>query len=238
MEIESLLKLGLNKNEAIIYLTLLEIGESQAGILSKKTQINRTTIYDTLERLIEKGLVKYSISANRKVFKPIDPKTILEQLKEKTEIANKILPSLIKLHKGSKKKEDSNVYKGKKGIKSIFEDVLSHKEYVAFGSSGKIFETMKHDFVIFQKKKKMLKIKSRVIESESARKNREFKKVSYAEFRYLPDEFAIPITIIIYGNNVAVIAWGEIPMASVITSEEVANSFRKHFNLLWKIAKK
>lgn len=237
MDIEKLLDLGLNKNEAIIYLALLERGESQAGEISKKTQINRTTVYDTVERLIEKGLVSYSISANKKIFKPVSPEIIIEQLKEKKEIAEEVLPSLKNLYRESKNKEDSTTYKGKKGIKSIFEEVLEYKEYLAFGSSGKILEVMKHDFVLFQKRKKELKIKSKVIESENARKNREFIKVSHAYFKYLPEEFSMPTTFIIYGINVAIITWGEIPIASVITSEQVSDSFKRYFELLWKIAK-
>ena len=51
MEIEKLQKIGLNLNEAKIYLALLELGEAQAGKISKESQINRTTTYDGLERL-------------------------------------------------------------------------------------------------------------------------------------------------------------------------------------------
>ena len=44
---EQLERLGLNRNEAKIYLVLLDLGEAQAGEISKKTQINRTIVrYD------------------------------------------------------------------------------------------------------------------------------------------------------------------------------------------------
>jgi len=238
METENLLSLGLNKNEAIIYLVLLELGQSQAGEISKKAQINRTTVYDTIERLIEKGLVKYSISSNKKIFKPVNPEIIVNQLREKVNLAEEVLPSLKNLYQNLNEKEDSAVYKGRKGIRSVFEDILNYKEYVAFGSSGKIWEVMGHDFIIFQKKKKKLKIKSRVIQSEEVRKNMEFRKVVNAEFRYLPNEFSIPITIIVYGINVAIMTFGEIPVASVITSKQVSKSFINYFELLWRIAKK
>ena len=139
---------------------------------------------------------------------------------------------------GDKKEEESEVYKGKKGIKTILDDILNYKSYVAFGSSGEFLKIMKHDFIIFQKKKKDLCIKSRIIQSDSARKNKELKKFAYANFKYISDEFSAPNTSIIYGDNLSIIVWAETPIATVITSKQVADSFKKYFELLWKQAKK
>ena len=55
IESEKLQKIGLNPNEIKIYLVLLRLGQGLAGEISKESQINRTTTYDSIERLIEKG---------------------------------------------------------------------------------------------------------------------------------------------------------------------------------------
>lgn len=237
MDTEQLEKIGLNKNEAKIYLVLLRLGSAQAGKISKGAQINRTTIYDSLERLIEKGLVTYIISANKKVFRPVAPEKLLDQLKEKQKTVEEILPELNKLLKESKEKEESDIYKGKKGIRSILNDILKYKEYIAFGSSGRFLEIMKHDFVLFQKRKKELKINSKVILSESSRKTEQV-KLAYTNFKYIPDEFFSPTTTFVYNNKTAIIVWSETPIATLIISKEVSDSYRNYFNLLWKIAKK
>ncbi len=236
MDIEKLQKIGLNLNEAKIYLTLLKFGEAQAGKLSKESQINRTTTYDTLERLIEKGLVTFVISANKKIFRPVEPKRILDQLREKEETIAEILPELNSIFKESKGKEEANIYKGRKGIKSILQDILNYKEYVAFGSSGRFLEIMKYDFKLFQKRKKELKINARVILSQGSRKTEQV-KISYTKFKFILDEFASPTTTFIYGNKTVIIVWGETPIATSITSKEVSDSYKKYFELLWKIAK-
>lgn len=237
MESEQLQKLGFNKNESKSYLALLHLGESQAGKISKKAQINRTNTYDALERLMDKGLVTYTISANKKVFKPVNPDVLLDDLKQREKITKELLPGLNAIYHESKKKEDSMVYKGKKGIKSVLDDVLKYNEYLALGSSGKFSGVMKHEFVLFQNMKQKLKIKSRVIESESSRK-KEFKRIAHAQFKYIPDEFASPTTTIIYSGKVAILVWGEIPMATVIKSDEVYESYSHYFELLWKNAKR
>ena len=128
------------------------------------------------------------------------------------------------------------MYYGKKGIKSILQDILNCKEYLAFGSRGKFLEIMKHDFIAFQKRKKEHKIKSRVILGESTR-NSEQVKIAHAYFRFIPNEFSSPTTTFIYGNQSAIIIWADNPFATVIKSKEVAESYSHYFELLWKQAK-
>ncbi|MBR9691565.1 hypothetical protein GOV06_02165 [Candidatus Woesearchaeota archaeon] len=94
---------------------------------------------------------------------------------------------------------------------------------------------MKHDFLIFQKRKKELKIIARVILSESSRKTEQVKQ-AYAKFKYIPDEFTAPTTTFVYGDKTAIMVWSENPIATLITSKEVADSYRKYFELLWKQA--
>ena len=220
MEFKDLKRLGFNENEARIYVSLLELRESLAGELSKRTQINRTTIYDSLERLIEKGFVTYVISANRKVFRPVSPKKILESIQEKEEVAEELIPKLEKIYSDSIDYEEANIYHGRKGIKTILNEILKLKEYSAFGSSGSFMKYLKNDFINFQLRKKEMKIKSKVLQSDLARENKELKKVSYATFRYLPKEYFSPSTTIIYGENLAFIVWGDNPIATVIKSNK------------------
>ncbi len=233
---EQLLRLGLNGNEVKIYLALLDLGEAQAGEISKKTQINRTTTYDVIERLIQKGLVVYVLKANRKVFKPVPPLKFLEKIKEQEQIAQEIIPQLQARFDETKEDEESNIYKGRKGIKSILNDILKCKEYVAFGSSGCFMEIMKYDFINFQSQKQKKRVKAQVILPELARTS-ESVHIAYAQFRFIPNIFSSLTTTFVYGNTTSIIVWGEVPIATVIKSKEVALSYKKYFQLLWKIAK-
>lgn len=237
MDADKLQRLGLNRNEAKIYLALLEIGEAQAGRLSKKTQINRTTTYDSLERLLEKGLISYSLQAGRKVFQASSPEKLMENIKEQEHAAGEIIPELQQIYRSFKIKEESHMHQGRKGIKSILHDILKCKEYIAFGSSGRFLEIMKHDFLAFQRRKKEQSIKARVILNKSARKS-ETVSFAYTQFRYIPDSYATPTSTFVYGDYSAIIIWGENPVAIVINSRAVAKSHRSYFELLWKLARR
>ena len=55
------------------------------------------------------------------------------------------------------------------------------------------------------------------------------------KFRFLPKELTGPPNVIwIFGNHVANIVWAQVPIAFVITDKNVAGSYRKYFNFLWK----
>ena len=51
--IKILRKLGLNKKEAKIYLSLIKSGPGSVQDISRSTSINRSTIYQRLENLIK-----------------------------------------------------------------------------------------------------------------------------------------------------------------------------------------
>jgi len=65
---ETLEKLGFTLNETKTYLNLLNLGSCLASDLAKKTGLHRRPVYDALNRLIEKGLVSYTIKTGKKYY--------------------------------------------------------------------------------------------------------------------------------------------------------------------------
>lgn len=64
-----------------------------------------------------------------------------------------------------------------------------------------------------------------------------YRLAKQANVRILPEEYFSPLHVEIYGDKVAVIDWSE-PITTVIfDKKEVADSYKKYFELLWKIAK-
>jgi sugar-specific transcriptional regulator TrmB len=109
MEIkEQLRHAGFTENEAKVYFALLENGPSQAGIISRKSGLHRRVIYDTLERMIKKGLVGYINKNNKKVFQASNPSRVLEMIKERENIISEIMPEMMAFYKQTKEKEETN----------------------------------------------------------------------------------------------------------------------------------
>ena len=98
MEIKEVLdKVGLNEGEIKVYLALLKLGSVQVSKIKDETNLHRTTIYDFIEKLINKGLVGYVIKNNVKYYTASHPSKLIDFVKEKEENLKEILPNLIKL---------------------------------------------------------------------------------------------------------------------------------------------
>jgi len=231
---EILQKLGLTDNEARVYLALLELGPSLAGQISRKTGVHRRNIYDITERLIEKGLIGYIVKNNRRLFEAANPERLKEILKEKQRELEEALPNLTLLYQKTKEKQETNFYKGIEGLKTIFQEQVTgkSKEILILGASSSAFEVLPFYFKWYDKDRVKKKIKARIIASNK------LPKIPLSEIRYLPQKYSNPLAINIYGDKVAIILWKKPPLTIVIKEQEIADSYRKYFELMWKIGKK
>ncbi len=94
--IKKISDIGLTKNEAKIYYTLLKNGARTASQLSKSLNINRTNIYGILSNLVTKGLCK-EIAGKTTRFEAISPLESFENIKENLEEKIKEIEELSKL---------------------------------------------------------------------------------------------------------------------------------------------
>jgi len=236
---------GLTKNEIIVYKTLLKLGSSTAGAVTKKSGIHRSRVYESLNRLIDKGLVGYSIKANIKHFYAQNPEALVEFIDEKRRKVKKIMPELKALQSFEPEKQEANVFEGYKGLKSVFDNILNKlnkgDEILVFGArSGQdvAAETWSAYFKNFQKRRVKKGIKFKIIFNEDLRESKfvkDFNKFNLTEIRFI-DQIT-PAGVNIHRDNVGIILWKKKPYAFLITSKDVSKSFREYFKVLWKQAK-
>lgn len=228
---EQLADLGLSLTEVDIYLILLKHGAIQAGEISKRTNINRTTTYQILDKLIDRGLVSYVQRGKIKVFQATSPKRLVSLQEEKVRLAKELVPELEGIT--TPVEEEVTVYRGRQGIRVIMNLILECKEYVSYGSTGEFLEIMKHDFFIFQKEKREHRIKSRVILGKSLRKKMIVTE-AHAKFKFIDDKYMTPTTIWVFDDKVAIIIWSAKLIATLIQSDSLAKAYKSYFELLWK----
>ncbi len=248
---EILEKAGLSKNESRVYLALLELGVTSSKQIIEKTHLHRQTIYDSLKLLIEKGLVSFVIKANRKHFKASDPKRFFDyfESKEKELVSQKeefkkILLKLNAKRELNKEEQETTVYSGNKGLKSLMDDMLDqNQEILTIGASDLKAEAFQYHLQFnlpkFHTLREKKKIPYKILLSEDMKERaNELNKLKNTNAKILPREFTSNSSFNIYGDKVSIIMWGSEPFGILIKSKEIADSQRKHFNLLWKIAKK
>jgi len=234
MSLDLLVQSGLTMNEAKVYLALVDLGPSLAGSISRKTGLHRRTVYDIIEMLITKGLVSYIKQNNRRLFTAASPDRIIDILKEKEVLLTPLVKDLNEKYVKTREKEETNFFKGKNGLRTVLEDQLNYKEVLVLGANPKAGDVVQYYFKWYNQSRMKRKVKLKIITHE-----RWFARMKLAEVRYFPQKYASPLAINVYGDKVAMILWTKAdPLAVVIKNKEVAQGYRKYFDLMWKVSKK
>lgn len=234
--IEQLKGAGLTENEGKVYKTLLEFGPSHAGLISRKSGLHRRVVYDTVEMLIKKGLIGYILKNNIKLFQASNPERVAQIVDEKRKLIEEVMPKMNELFFMTRDKEETNFYKGRNGLKTVFEDQIStRKEILIIGASPLAYDILHFYFKWFDKRRVENKIKTKIIFN----KTEKIPKIPLSEIRYLPEKYSSPFAVNIYGDKIAIILWSkDNPFAVVIKNKEISDGYRKHFELMWKNARK
>jgi len=233
----SLEDFGLTSTESKVYVALLKRGTSQAGRLSKETKIHRRTIYDAIERLINKGLISYITINNIRHFEAISADRLMALLKEKEEKLKKFLPELKAISESNKEKKETLFFKGKEGLKAIFDDQIRVGKNILFMGKGVDVNTiLKFYFQKFDKMRLEKNIKINMVFDYEAKNIESIHKIPLSEIRYVEKWNSSPLSAYIYGNNVSLVLWDNNPIAILIRQHEFADGFRNYFNILWESA--
>lgn len=246
MDVPGLEIIGLLKNDRKVYLSLLEIGTATVSLLVKKTGLHRSYVYDILDKLVNLGLVSFTIKNNKKFFNVENPKTIVkviehrkEEIEEDKQEIERILPQLVEKQKTVLERQEARVFIGTEGIKSILEDILQvGKDFVGFGAEGKFRDIYKWYSKNWQGRRVKQKIKYKIIYNVKLREKRPTKEQRLVQVKFLPEKYEFPATTIVYGNKVAILLWDKSPIGFVLESKEVVKSFSSYFEVLWISAKK
>ncbi len=243
MNTEILEDLGLTHTEIKTYLTLLELGSSTAGNILEKSGLPNSTIHRDLNSLIEKGLINFILEGKRKIYQATEPEHFFDFIDEKKRKFEEILPELKKKQSIAKVKENAAIYKGKRGINELYTIMRNAegKEYNTFGGGEDFASIMGLTWWVNHHRKRIAnKLPSRQVFDLSVKKvgGTEIEKLPMTDIRYLPKEFASFQETIIVGNKVAIVILTESPYGVLIEDKNVAEGYRKHFELLWKQAKK
>ncbi len=246
-------QLNFSEKESQIYLALLEAGSTKPGDLAKKTGLNRTTVYDICEILMQKGLVsKYKKGAGT-FFNALDPKNLLNFLdREKEEKAKEIekqknkvsefLPQLLSMQNiYSAAKPKVQFFEGEKGMREAYEDTLTSREIIlAYANPQTMHEGLPNFFPEYYKRRAEQKIfiKAIIPRNEMSIERMSHNQEEMRDTRFLPEkQMSFSPEINIYNNKMLVASWKE-KIAIIIESKELADLQKLSFDLLWNVLPK
>lgn len=237
-------KAGLTKNEVKTYLALLELGQATAIQISKKAELHTSRAYESLNRLLDKGLVSAVERRGVKHFQAAEPQVILNYMEQRKDDVEKLLPELELLQQKQTETPTATVYYGFKGVTNWFTNLLRSvekgDEILVFGASGREYasDTAQTFFKNYTRQRIKKGIKQKLLFNVGSKEaGGYYEKQKHTTVRYLPQGAATPAAINIVGNKVATLVWRGAPTLFVIDSKEVADSYRAYFKVLWGASK-
>jgi len=246
MEIKNNLKiLDLSDKEIEIYLACLELGFVNVKQLARKTFIKRTTIYDILQNLEDKGLIGQTQEGKKRLFYATEPIKLIELLDKKRQQLFAALPELNNLYQEGRAKARARFIEGFDDLKALFNDLFTDHPNSEIHVLG-LNELLKRDdfidfFKFYHRKRKEHKIKLNLMLTKKIEKMFKDKYIK-AGMIYKTDEvkfvnFTFPSGIFIFKDWVInIMADGNVT-AYVLKSKDNAERYRKYWQTFWQRAK-
>ncbi|MFA6461201.1 MAG: helix-turn-helix domain-containing protein [Candidatus Woesearchaeota archaeon] len=233
---------GLSLNESKVYEALLYLGEANTQKISIKSKVHRRNVYDSLNKLIEKGLASETFIKGERFFKAINPERLKEIIREKEIALDQFLPEMKKLYSSLEPEAEAYFFKGVEGFKNYLQLILQEKQ-TAYFIGAKAFwldPRLKHYLRHFETQRKAAGIKfMHLFDYEVKTEKPEILKLVGKPYKFLPPKYSSPTAVDIFGDYVVMFVGvkpGELyeePLQFILKSKLLADGYRKFFQFMW-----
>lgn len=240
---DRLVQLGLNDEEAELYLAMLELGGGYASHLARHTGRNRSSSYHTLNRLTEKGLATKFTKGKYQYFAPEPPEKIVQLAQLRFQSAKQLMPELLSIQNTLASKPRIKFFERASGIETIFEETLSAEgEILGYTNLALLIELFPGYFRRYTRERMKRGIRVRYLSPRPKEGTALIQEmlseqcdVSTLEVLFInPEQFPFQNEIAIYGSKVAVMSLSrEEQIAILIESETVSKTMKAVFDLAW-----
>lgn len=250
--IKYLEQLGVSELEAKLYVSLLDTGPMSVRGLAESIGIKRTTAYLYIDLLIEKGLVIKIVKGAQKLVSPNPPdslKYLVEKKLESAKLVQENFPTILKkindLYPQVKASDEAEIkyYKGRNGVKKIYEEALKAKEFRSYVNIGLMYDNLPENSQLFAealKNNKSLKMYELIEDSVRSREQTEFQTSNASHERYfykfLPKEVRLHAAdTLIYDGKVAIVNVGKKISGVVLHNSEYFYNSKELFDFNWRM---
>lgn len=242
-------KFGFSEKESQFYVACLELGvPSAAATIARRAHLNRTTAYDVLQSLKEKGLVIMHKKGGVQNYEALAPEKLEKYLLEQSEKfkrladeAQTIIPQLKARYHSSPSRPRISFYEGDEGLIRVYEETLTSTEEIrAYASDQANQDAIPAYFPAYYERRTAKNIPIRAIFPDTP-KDRERHARDADELR---TSIVVPKSVMdfspevnIFDNKIMIADWKN-KLGIIIESSEIATVFKQSFELAWEAAQK
>jgi len=239
MLLKDLQKLGFSKNVSNVYLTLFELGQARAGEIIKKVGIHRNLVYQALDKLEQKKLIAKTNTRGVATYKTLDPARLMNELREKEVLLHGIIEELETIQKPKSqeivvregieelRKFELNIYNNMEKGETLYHLGLATNWHDTIGK--KTYEKL---IEIQNEKQFFIRAIGGYIQNEE--EIYQTKTHGLTEFKIIPAITTRKNEITIFRDSIFIKLFVEPYTIVEIKNAEIAESYKKYFNLLWE----
>lgn len=229
---------GFSDKEYDVYHLLVTRGPLTISGIAESSSLHRPYAYKTIESLIGKGVVEFSLLKNRKVYIALAPSKLKQIIEERKENIVHNLDELEELYVSPHLETKVTHFQGRKGITSMFSDLVHTQKkgdifyrYTSEKDTEQANTLLPKDYRMIRDKKGLERFVIANFGSSSIKQKRlerAMKVVPKGEVEFRHDCIQL-----IYGNKVSFINLGKL-QGVIIEDENLASFQREIFKLLYK----
>ena len=248
MKIENFLKSkGFGANDVKVYLDIFKHSQCFASSVSLRTNIDRTTVYSSIKRLLKKGVIAQTRVNDVNAYVAVAPQIFVEnldmemrRLKDERIEAESFVKELKTLENSVFEKPKVRIYEGEQAIINLYEETLraggTQKAFIKIVDlPDRLKSFFKGRFIEARKEKKVF---SQVIVSNSkfAEKYRSTDEKSDRETKIVKSHpFEMHAEILLFGtSSVAIVDFHEQIYGMVIESSTMYKTIEAMFDYIWE----
>jgi len=231
--------IGLDENEAGVYLASLSLGSSSVLKIARASEIKRTTVYSVIDALKNKGLMRTDIKGLKQTYTAENPEkheTVLEN--RKNEFKNK-LPEFMALYNLKGSESTIKYYTGLKAMQNIYletlEEIKPHEDYLVIANQQKWYDLAPDFAQRYIEDRAKLNIKTRLLfqDSEISRNHKQFEKNYNESIKILPESSPLNVDTILLPNKLIVLELTPPYITTIIENRSIIELHREMFELIW-----
>lgn len=234
-----LTEIGLNENEAKVYLACLGLGLVTVAQISLHTEIKRTTVYNIIETLEQKKLVSFVLDGLKKKVQAVDPNLLNGLIDGWKDKLNLLLPSFLELQASDFLNSKITTIKSHNEIKQEYKKLLEELEpkslYCGIGNQDKWLELDHKFYAEFIAKRAKLDLKIKFILTDGVIGNYYYKhQKDFGMEMKLFQQTDLNVSFVLTAKKLFIHELNKPETLIIIQNSDVIGFMRVVFGWLWK----
>jgi sugar-specific transcriptional regulator TrmB len=235
--------IGLDAQEAAVYLATLSLGPSSVQRIAREAGIKRTTAYGVLESLRQKTLINEEMRGFKRVFAPLHPEKLQSLLSSRERMFRDALPEFAALYNLKAGEDTIKFYEGLESTKEIYEgllaDIRPREEYMiisTFATWLQLDPDYLNDFSLRRAELSRalgFNIRLLIQDTPAGRERKKQQKLHNEKIKILPKNVAMTTNLVIIPKKVVIHQVVPPINAMVIYNPHIIRMHQEVFEMLW-----